>query len=105
MSEAERLAEALKGLFVRPDHGWFTSIPVAVADLTAEQATKVPAPRFNNVWAVVNHVWFWQQVMLLRLRGEPAERKALGAEDGWPPAGDPTDDQAWRGHRTSDGRE
>ena len=86
MPEAQHLADALEGLFSR-DHGWFTPFSVAVDGLDAAQAASVPAPGFHSIWAVVNHVWFWQQVTLLRLQGAPVDRQALGAEDGWPPAG------------------
>lgn len=77
------------------DHGLFTSFATAVAGLTAVQAATVPAPRFNSVWAVVNHVRFWQEVTLRQLRGLPVDRRALGAENGWPPLGDPADEVGW----------
>jgi len=96
MSEAQHLSDALEGLFVRPDNGWFTPLTVAIAGLTAEQGATVPAPSFNSVWAVVNHVRFWQEVTLLRLRGLPADRQASGAEDGWPPPVAPADELAWQ---------
>jgi len=95
MTEAERLSDALQGLFSNPEHGWFTPISVAIAGLTAAQAATVPAPRFNSVWAVVNHVRFWHELTLLRLRGISANAKELWADNGWPPAGDPTDERAW----------
>ena len=96
MSEAQHLADALEGLFANPEHGWFTPFSVAVTGLTAAQAASVPAPRFNSVWAVVNHTRFWQEVFLLRLRGLPVDREAFGAKNGWPPAGDPADEQTWQ---------
>jgi hypothetical protein len=46
-------------LFSYSDHGLFTPVTVAIADLMAEQAARVPAERFNCVWAVVTHVRFW----------------------------------------------
>lgn len=45
---------------------------------------------------MVNHARFWQEVTLLRLRGLPVDRQALGTENGWPPPGDPADEQAWQ---------
>lgn len=77
------------------DHGLFTSFATAVAGLTAAQAAAIPAPRFNSVWMVVNHVRFWQELTLLQLRGQPVERRALGAENGWPPVGESTDEAGW----------
>jgi hypothetical protein len=96
MSEAEHLADALRALFVLDDHGLYTPFSTAVAGLTAAQAAASPAPRFNSVWAVVNHVRFWQEVTLLQLRGQPVDRRALGAENGWPPAGDQADESGWQ---------
>jgi uncharacterized damage-inducible protein DinB len=100
MSEGEHLSDAVRALFVMNDHGLFTSFSTAVAGLTALEAAAIPAPRFNSVWAVVNHVRFWQEVTLLRLRGRPVDRRALAAENGWPPAeqqsDSPDDEAAWR---------
>jgi len=103
-TEAEHLSDAVRALFVSNDHGLFTSSATAVAGLTAAQAASVPAARFNSVWAVVNHVRFWQEVTLLRLRGQPVDRTALGADNGWPPArqpaadpgASPDDESAWQ---------
>jgi len=99
-AEAEHLSDAVRALFVSNDHGLFTSFATAVAGLTAVQAAAVPAPRFNSVWAVVNHVRFWQEVTLLQLRGQPVDRGALGAENGWPPPGERADcaddEAAWQ---------
>jgi hypothetical protein len=59
----------------------------------------VPAPRMNSVWAVVNHLALWHEEMLGPLRGQPVDRGSLGAEDGWPPVGDATDEAAWTAAR------
>lgn len=96
MSEAQHLSATVEGLFSKPDHGWFTPFTVAVASLTADQAAGVPAPGFTSVWALVNHVNFWQESVLLRLRGLPVSCAELGAENDWPPPGDPADERAWR---------
>jgi len=96
MAEAQHLSDALEGLFARPDHGWFTPFAVAIAGLTADQAATVPAERFNSVWAVVNHVRFWHEFVLRRLRGLAVDRRVLEAEKGWPPPDDPADEQAWQ---------
>ena len=79
MTEAQHLADALKGLFADPEHGLFTAFTVAVDGLTAAQVAAIPAPRFNCIWAVVNHVRFWQEYTLLRLHGLTIDRQALGA--------------------------
>jgi uncharacterized damage-inducible protein DinB len=94
MSESEHLADALIGLFTRTDNGWFTPLTVAVAGLTAEKAARTPAPRFNSVWGLVDHVRYWEEFALLRLRGLPADRAVLGED--WAPIIDPADEAAWQ---------
>jgi hypothetical protein len=96
MSEAEHLSRVLRELFSNPQNGWFPPFTDAIAGLNAPQAAWVPAPGMNSVWALTNHVRFWQELVLLRLRGEPVDRVALGAEDGWPPPADPADERAWQ---------
>lgn len=95
MTEAQRLADALEGLFARPDNGWFTPVSVAVAGLTAEQAASLPQPGFNSIWAVVNHLAYWHVVLLRRLRGEPPDPQAPAPERGWAAIPNPADEQAW----------
>jgi len=94
MTQGQHLAQALESYFSRTDNGWFTPFTVAVDGLTAQQAVQVPAPRFNSVWAVVNHVRMCQEVALLWLQKLPVDRKALGAEDDWPPPASPPTGQA-----------
>ena len=98
MSESSSLAEALDLLFTSATPGWFSPFVAATDGLSAEQAATVPAPRFNSVWAVVNHVCYWQQAPLLQLQQLPVDSAALGSADGsgWPPAGDARDEAAWR---------
>lgn len=97
MSEAKHLAAALSDYFSNPENGAFADFSAATDGLTAAQAAAVPGERMNSVWAVVNHVWFWNELPLRRLRGEKVKPADLGAEDwgGWVPAGDPSDDAAW----------
>ena len=99
MTQGQHLAEALEAYFSRTDNGWFTPLTVAMDELTAQQAVQVPAPRFNSVWAVVNHVSMCQEVALLWLRKLSVDRKALGAEDDWPPPAAPPTEQAWQAAR------
>lgn len=65
MTEGQHLAEALGKYFSDPNNGVFTPFITATDGLTTAQAAAVPAPRFNSVWGVVNHVWFWQEATLL----------------------------------------
>jgi hypothetical protein len=96
MSESEHLSQGLDVFFGDPHNGWFTPMSDAIVGLTAKQAAFVPAPRFNSVWAVVNHVWLCNTMTLLRLQNREVDHKALGAEDDWPPVTGLEDELAWQ---------
>lgn len=95
MSDAQHLADALSRLFAGKDI-WFLPFPDAVAGLTAEQAAKVPAPRFNSVWMIVNHVNFWQEVILKQLQGIYVNAESFKEGQGFNLPNDPHDEAGWR---------
>jgi hypothetical protein len=95
MSEGKHLSDSLVAFFAYTDHRTFVPFTQAVSGLTADQASAVPAAGFRSVWAQVNHVRFWHEANLRQLRALPVDWEALGAEDGWPPPGDPSDEASW----------
>jgi hypothetical protein len=101
MSEAQHLGLGLTEAFNSPNPQAFAPFGAATDGITAAQAAAVPGERMNSIWAVVNHLWFWNEVPLRMLRGEKVEPADLGAADwqGWPPAGDPADEAAWQAAR------
>lgn len=94
MTEAQHLADALEGLLVNPDSGWYAVFPQAVGCLTAEQAATEPAKGFNSVWKVVNHIAYWQEYFLRLLKNWKFDPKELGED--WLPIPDPKDEVAWQ---------
>jgi hypothetical protein len=101
MSEADQLADSLLSHFASDRIGPYLPFALATARLSAQQAAALPAPGFNSIWAISNHVCFWQEAMLRLLEGHGADWRTLGALDpsGWPPPGDPDDDAAWQASR------
>ena len=91
MSESEHLADALTGFLLDEEGGWFASAFTAMGDLTAAQAAKVPAERFNSVWTVVRHMAYWTSFLLFRLRGQEPE----GLGEDWAAIEDPASEAAW----------
>jgi uncharacterized damage-inducible protein DinB len=83
LTQAKSLADALQGLLSNTEASWFTPISIGIQGITAEKAAKVPAERFNSVWALANHLRFWQEFMLLRLQKQTVDRQALGDKNGW----------------------
>jgi hypothetical protein len=96
VSEAPYLAEALEGLLASPNFFWFVTYPAAVEGLTAEQAARVPGPRFNSVWGVTLHLTVCQQFALAVLRGDTLDVEAFFADGVWPPVPDQPDEGAWQ---------
>ena len=97
MSEIAHLAMIVERHFAEPEGGTFTAFVAATAGLTGEQAAKVPAPRFNSVWAVVNHIAFWMDVTRAGMIGQEIDLAAWGLTEmggGWPPLGE-VSDAAW----------
>lgn len=101
MSEAKHLGLGLHEAFNSEKPSAFAPFGEATAGIGAAQAARVPGERMNSIWAVVNHLWFWNEVPLRLLRGEQVDPAELGAADwqGWPPAGDPADEAAWEAAR------
>lgn len=98
MSESQHLGLGLTEAFNSPNPHAFASFAMATGGLGAAQAAAAPGERMNSIWAVVNHLWFWNEVPLRVLRGEAVDPASLGAPDwqGWPPVGDPADEGAWQ---------
>lgn len=101
MSEANHLSTGLIEAFNSAKPSAFAPFGAATDGLSAAQAAHVPGERLNSIWAVVNHIWFWNEVPLRMIRGEKVEPADLGASDwnGWPTIGDPSDDAAWQAAR------
>lgn len=101
MFEAQHLSHGLKEEFASLKPTVFATFSEATGGLSAAQAAAVPGERMNSIWAVVNHLWFWNEAPLRKLRGEEVAPADLGAPDwsGWPPIGDPADEAAWQAAR------
>jgi len=101
VSEAHHLSNGLREGFSSEKAAAFAPFSTVTDGLSAAQAARVPGERMNSIWAVVNHLWFWNEVPLRMLRGQTVEPADLGAADwkGWPPAGDPADEAAWQAAR------
>ncbi len=96
MSEAHHLSDALTGLLANPESGWFTSVVIAIEGITAEQAARIPSDGFNSIWGVINHMSYWQEFILRRLRGESVEYMMAEGKESWRTIEQSYDEQAWQ---------
>jgi hypothetical protein len=104
MSEREHLAYVIENHFSNPDSnvgGTFAPFVVVTDGLTATQAAQSPGERLNSVWAIVNHIAFWQEVTRLGALGQRIVVSDWGLQEmgnGWPPLGAITEAN-WRAAR------
>ena len=101
MSEAKHLAESLVKLLSDPQGGWFTPVSVALEGLGAVEAAKVPGQGFNSVWSVVNHMTYWQDYLLHRLRGEKEHSWGQTNKGSWQALRQPYLEHEWIADRES----
>ena len=107
MSEVQHLADVVENHFSNPESSTFVHFVTITDGLSAEQAAKVPAERFNSVWGVVNHVAFWQEVTRLGLLNQQIDLAAWGLTEmgsGWAPLGEITDANWQAARQRSRGR-
>jgi uncharacterized damage-inducible protein DinB len=96
MSEGKHLSDALTGLISNPENGWFTPVIEAIKGLTGEQASKIPMEGFNSIWAIIDHMSYWQMFTLHRLRGESVEHLEDDPSRNWSNVYRPFDDREWQ---------
>ena len=87
LAEPRHLEEELIAFMGSPRVPWFTNLVQALQGVDHRYAARDPGHGLNSIWAVVNHVSFWHDLALRRLRGEfSTDAEAL--ESGWSlPAG------------------
>lgn len=90
MSEARRIVGELKSL-----HGgeaWHgPALLESLKGVTAAQAAARPLPAAHSIWEIVAHIAGWENVILLRLAGQPATEP----EEGDFPAVEEVSEEAW----------
>lgn len=71
---------------------WQLSLAMAVAGLSARQASWKPAPERHSIWQIVCHVILWKQGVLEAWEGKVPDMKVLEQADWQEISGD---DAAW----------
>lgn len=72
MTEVERLADQSRRAF--SGEAWYgDSLEEILEGVTAEEAGARPFPGAHNIWELVLHVTFTEEIMRLRIEGERAE--------------------------------
>jgi uncharacterized damage-inducible protein DinB len=73
---------------------WWPAFSIVFQDLTPQQAAWKPAPQRHSIWQILNHMCFWREVCVRRVRGEKPPDDELERRN-WE---EPTEvtDQSWR---------
>jgi len=67
--ESERISKMFADLYA--GNPWIeVTITDTLKNVTAETAFKKPAPGFNSIWEIINHLIGWRTTILKRLQGE-----------------------------------
>ena len=74
-----------------PWHG--SSRAMLVADVTADEARRRPAPDVHSIWELVLHMTAWTREVTRRLQGRTASEPEMGD---WPALPEMPDEPAWR---------
>jgi uncharacterized damage-inducible protein DinB len=64
-----------------------------LADVTADEARRRPAPAVHTIWELVLHMTAWTREVTRRLQGHMASEPEMGD---WPAPPSVSDDKAWR---------
>ena len=79
MSEVRRIADQLRRAFEGVAwHG--DSLMETLRGVTAEHAARKPVANLHNIWEIVWHITFWEDVSRRRTEGEVF---SVEIEDGW----------------------
>ncbi len=65
----DRILQLWKETF--EEEGWHVPVLAALDGLTAPQAAWKPSPERHSVWQIADHLAFWKEYLLRRLRGAP----------------------------------
>src|SRR5438477_7050392 len=68
MTDRETLGKMWEEMWGK--YTWIPGWEKSFAGITAQQAAWKPAAERNSIWQHLNHIAFWREVTLRRLRGE-----------------------------------
>lgn len=95
MSESERIWDMLQRSY-EGDVWHGPALKKLIQEVGAEQASARPVPKGKTIWEILRHVTVLEDVVRLRLLGEPIGE--LRPEQSWPAVAD-TSPAAWRRDR------
>ncbi|WP_175991486.1 DinB family protein [Bacillus sp. Marseille-Q1617] len=77
------------------ENDWFASMDQALQGCTAAEAAWTSSGNSNSVWQIVNHLIFWNEDVIHRMKGTENPLKAEDNEETFGNPGDPEDEMGW----------
>ncbi|MGD6774661.1 DinB family protein [Sutcliffiella horikoshii] len=77
------------------ENEWFASMDQALQGVTAAEASWTSSGISNSIWQIVNHLIFWNEDVIHRIKGTDNPHKAEDNEATFGSQGDPEDESGW----------
>lgn len=77
------------------ENEWFASMDQALHGVTAAEAAWTSSGNSNSIWQIVNHLIFWNEDVIHRIKGTENPHKAKDNEETFGSHGDPEDELGW----------
>jgi uncharacterized damage-inducible protein DinB len=77
------------------ENEWFASMDQALQGVTAAEAAWTSSGNSNSIWQIVNHLIFWNEDVIHRIKGTENPHKAENNEETFGNPGDPEDEIGW----------
>ncbi|MCM3707975.1 MULTISPECIES: DinB family protein [Cytobacillus] len=77
------------------ENEWFASMDQALHEVNAAEAAWTSSGQSNSIWQIVNHLIFWNEDVIHRIKGTENPQKAEDNEVTFGNPGDPEDESRW----------
>jgi len=77
------------------ENDWFASMDQALDGVNAAEAAWTSSGLSNSIWQIVNHLIFWNEDVIHRIKGTVNQHKAKDNEETFGNSGDPEDEIGW----------
>lgn len=77
------------------ENEWFASMNQALHGVNAAEAAWRNSGSSNSIWQIVNHLIFWNEDVIHRIKGTENPHKAADNEETFGNPGDPEDEIGW----------
>jgi uncharacterized damage-inducible protein DinB len=75
---------------------WFVSIETALRGITASEASWSASEKSNTIWQIVNHLMFWNNDVIHRLKGTENPVVPADNDETFGRPGNPDDEIGWQ---------